>query len=294
MHPAAKTALLVTSAFLVGVLFTAAWVSDFGPAARMLADMKQELAEMREAQTALEQKVRMTEHAEENLLLAATRKTATKSEQAEAQAEEPAFRVNETAEQAEARRLANIFVASSTMATGVGCFKLTATSNNLDMSAQDCSSKYCPDCFYFAGSADQTLTMSNCHTSKWTQSGLAMGSDDLATAVRQYSFVNQMTGNKATISDGTNTFIIPSKGSAIAFCTSEISNTLHFPYNANTNGCPTACDAETPNDISGTAFSSVKHPSVSISCGTSITYATSDTGEGTGSTATTNSICTSR
>merc|ERR1719313_1126894 len=101
-----------------------------------------------------------------------------------------------------ARRLANIFVASTTMSTGIGCFGITATTT-LDLSAQDCDGKYCPDCFYVAGSGDVTLTLQNCHTSKWTQSGLEMGSGDLGTAVRQYTIINTMTGsNRVTVTDG--------------------------------------------------------------------------------------------
>ena len=35
--------------------------------------------------------------------------------------------------------------------------------------------------------------------------------------------------NTATVSDGTNSMVIPAKGSAVAYCFTGISNTLHFP-----------------------------------------------------------------
>jgi hypothetical protein len=184
----------------------------------------------------------------------------------------------------EARRLADVYVAATTMSTGKGCLSIAATATK-DLSGDNCDSTYCPDCFYFTGSGDLTFTLSNCQTSKWGSSN-ALGAGDVATAVRQYTFVNTMTGNTATVSDGTNSMVIPAKGSAVAYCFTGISNTLHFPYNAGSNGCPNACDAATPTDISGAAFTTVVHPTVSIACSTTITTDGSSTATG--------GVCTTR
>merc|ERR1719379_1909298 len=124
-----------------------------------------------------------------------------------------------------ARQLANIFIAATTMANGIGCYGLTATAT-LDMSAQNCDSKYCPDCFYFSGSGAITITISNCHTSKWTQTGLEMGSGDLSTAVRQYTFINlmQTASHRVTVTDGAGTtYILAAQMSAAAFCHTGVS-----------------------------------------------------------------------
>jgi hypothetical protein len=193
------------------------------------------------------------------------------------------------------RRLADVYVAAATMSTGIGCLAISDTGTaSKDLSSGTCAgSTYCPDCFYFTGSGALTMTFSNCHTSKWGSS-LALGSGDVATAVRQFTFVNTMTGNAVTVTDGTNSYVIPAKGSAIAYCFTGTSNTFYFPYNPSSNGCPSACDATTPNDISGSAFSNVVHPAVSIGCTTSITYANDDTDGGTGGTTTTANICVTR
>jgi hypothetical protein len=271
MSAAAKTAVLVACAFLAGVLFTAAWVSDSGADARMLADMKQEIADMRQAyqgeiddmrqaQKAIEEKVAMTEEAHMN--------------------------TTETA-----RRLANIFVASTTMSKGIGCYGITADAT-LDMASQDCDSKYCPDCFYFSGSSAIGLTINNCHTSKWTQSGLEMGSDNLATAVRTYTFINLMATSslRVTITDGNAIrYVIGAKQSMVAFCHTGVSGQLHFPYNpiyTAWTGCPAACDATTPSKVDGVDFSNVVHPSATITCSTSVTS------DNSGST--TSNLCTQR
>jgi hypothetical protein len=155
------------------------------------------------------------------------------------------------------RKLASMAVAASTNAVGVGCLQVSAT-KTLDLSSATCAdSNVCPDCFFIDGA--YTLTLSNCHTSKWTSS-VAMGAGSVSTAVRGYTFINIGTSTVATISDGTNTYAIPSKGSIVAYCYTGLSSTLHFPYNPSSNGCPSACDAASPTDISGTAFSTVKFP----------------------------------
>merc|ERR1719379_3217426 len=178
-----------------------------------------------------------------------------------------------------ARQLANIFIAATTMANGIGCYGLTATAT-LDMSAQDCDSNYCPDCFYFSGSGAITITINNCHTSKWTQGGLAMGSGDLGTAVRMYTFINLATDSsyRVTITDGTSdTYVLAARQSAVAFCHTGVSGKLHYPYNpmqdysSELAGCPKACDEVTPKDPNGDDFTRVRHPSLPIYCSSSIT-----------------------
>ena len=115
----------------------------------------------------------------------------------------------------EARRLADVYGAASTMSAGKGCLAISSATANLDLSTGGCNSMHCPDCFYFTGSADSTLTLSNCQTSKWGSTTRAIGTGGaLPSAVRQYTFINTMTGNKATVSDGTNSMEISAKGSA--------------------------------------------------------------------------------
>jgi hypothetical protein len=248
MSGVAKTALLVAIAFLAGVLCKqhfgadARILADMKQEMRMLADMKQEIVDMRQAQQAIEEKVGMTEHTDMN---------------------------------ATARRLNHILIASGTMATGIGCFQVTADTT-LDMSAQDCSSKYCPDCFYSTASSAITLTISNCHTSKWTQSGLEMGSDDLSTALRKYTFINLATSpaNRMLVTDGTNGFMVLAKNHMTAWCYTGVSNTLHYPYNPSAyalSACPTACDSLIPTRPSGDAFSNIVNHASTLTCGSSIT-----------------------
>ena len=115
----------------------------------------------------------------------------------------------------EARRLADLYVAASTMSAGTGCLAISSATVNLNLALNNCNSMHCPDCFYFTGSADSTLTLSNCQNSKWGSTTNAIGTGGaLPSAVRQYTFINTMTGNKATVSDGTNSMVIPAKGSA--------------------------------------------------------------------------------
>ena len=70
----------------------------------------------------------------------------------------------------EARRLADVYVAASTMSAGKGCLAISSATANFDLSTGGCNSMHCPDCFYFTGSADSTVTLSNCQTSKWGSS----------------------------------------------------------------------------------------------------------------------------
>lgn len=153
------------------------------------------------------------------------------------------------------RRLSGLFKAATTMATGVGCKGYATSDTAVDLnSATECDNTICPDCFYWdlGTPADVSVTFSNCHTSRW--GSYIMGSAPLGTAIRSFTFINKMTANKVTITDGTNTYVLPAKTSVVAYCHTG-GATLLFPYNPKVDqGCPKGCDDTTPSDISGTAF----------------------------------------
>jgi len=153
------------------------------------------------------------------------------------------------------RRLGGLWKGAGTNAVGVGCLAIAATETVTVSDAACKDSTACPDCFYLTGTADITLTVTGCNTGKWG-TGAAMGTAPIATAVREYVFVNTMTGNRATISDGTISYVIPAASSVSAYCYSAVANTLHFPYNPSVAaaGCPKGCDAATAADIGGTNF----------------------------------------
>jgi hypothetical protein len=130
-----------------------------------------------------------------------------------------------------------------------------------DMSSATCSNSVrCPPCFILLSMSTQVaLDIVACSTAKLTAS-LA-----LSNQIQEYLFINADSTRslpiraKATSGGAAlTTYELAPDESVVAYCYTGGSNKLYFPTGS--SHCPAGCDAVTPNNRAGTAFSTVKFP----------------------------------
>lgn len=165
---------------------------------------------------------------------------------------------------AKRRKLGNgiySIAAAGSNAVGTGCISFTAATN-FDMSSATCSnSKKCNPCFIFIGTADVTINIRKCSTTRYKQGSTAPTSMSNVGEVAEYTFINAAASKTLTIQaqdstpSDTNVYYLPGLKSVIAHCYAGGSDKLFFPdgaYGA-VDFCPPGCDAATPVKLASAA-----------------------------------------
>eukprot|EP00928_Gymnodinium_smaydae_P027610 TRINITY_DN2129_c0_g1_i1.p1 TRINITY_DN2129_c0_g1~~TRINITY_DN2129_c0_g1_i1.p1 ORF type:complete len:547 (-),score=70.27 TRINITY_DN2129_c0_g1_i1:118-1758(-) len=148
-----------------------------------------------------------------------------------------------------------------------GCISLQTTDATagtpdtitFDMNSATCSnSARCPPCFLAHTLTDDlVMTIQKCSTARVSTTAV-MGTTATDVAMMEFVFMNYDDNKYMAITDGTNTYRLAPGEMVVAYCWSGGTNLLAFPDLSSASGyCPKACDAETPTDRSGSAFSTV-------------------------------------